>query len=247
MAGIDLVSLGQVAGIAGVAFGAVVIIFGGIIRQKLPLPPRESFILLTIMVVCVWTLGIGALALSWHQKDVDSARHASPVADKKKDDVAVPPVVPLKKPESPPASRGVATPARPTPTPAASAQPKPALGPPPSIAAEFNSGGMPFDLSQPCKVSRVGELALTVKSGVAPVVVLKVSSGSKQITLAPGVRKLEVAMTTRGGSSAKLWAVVKNRSGGSDQVLVAEHKAIQGCEKSEFSYVMEVDTLIEEG
>ena len=80
--GIDLAELGKVAGIAGVAVGALTIVFSGVIRQKVfsQLPPRESFILLIIIVVLVWTVAIGALWIGGGSKLIDRTGSAKPPA-----------------------------------------------------------------------------------------------------------------------------------------------------------------------
>jgi hypothetical protein len=55
-----LVELGKVAGLAGIAIGAAVLVFRDVIRKRIfpRLPPEHAYRLLRIIVIATWSIAI---------------------------------------------------------------------------------------------------------------------------------------------------------------------------------------------
>lgn len=71
-----LKTVGQVAGIGGIALGVFLLLFRDIIRKKIfpPLPPRQSFQLLVLISVLVWSIALAGIgAWLWSNKQANGS------------------------------------------------------------------------------------------------------------------------------------------------------------------------------
>lgn len=66
-----LVELGKVAGLAGIAVGAAVLVFRDVIRKRIfpQLPPKDAYRLLRMIVIATWSIALVGMVV-WKFPDL---------------------------------------------------------------------------------------------------------------------------------------------------------------------------------
>jgi hypothetical protein len=78
---IDLVALGKIAGIAGVALGVFLLLYRDILRKRIfsRLPPVESYRILRLIIVLTWTIAVFGM-FTWWQGSHPSEKPQAPTS-----------------------------------------------------------------------------------------------------------------------------------------------------------------------